>query len=212
MKVTGNPLLTGASGKIGNLVVKQYQDKTVITTVPDMSRRKLSPKQKENNELMSMAIIVAKSYKADPRLKQRACEILQVPPNKVFRAIVKHFLLSKGEGNLFEETEQEKLDKKTATALKKIIRTEIPDAEAYLFGDRAKGVHTTQSDWDLLLLTTRNYSSAIKWKLQENLLNYTLQQGTRATILLVPHTKWETAPEYELLRKRVQDELVTLGS
>jgi hypothetical protein len=47
MIVTGNPLLTGVSGKIKNLVVKQYQDKTVITAVPDMSGRKLSQKQKK---------------------------------------------------------------------------------------------------------------------------------------------------------------------
>jgi hypothetical protein len=54
MIVTGNPLLSGASGKIKNLVVKQYKDKTVITTVPDRSGRKLSQKQKEGNERMQM--------------------------------------------------------------------------------------------------------------------------------------------------------------
>src|SRR5258708_28517291 len=121
MIVTGNPLLIGASGKLKNIVVKQYKDKTVITTVPDMSGRKLTKKQKEANERMQFAIMSAKGITSDPRLKQRACEMLQVPPNKVFRAIVKQFLLTDGYGTIFEETEQEQLDKKTLSTLKTII-------------------------------------------------------------------------------------------
>lgn len=50
-----------------------------------MSGRKLSQKQKDANEKMQMAIIGAKAIIADPRLKQRACEMLKIPPNKVFR-------------------------------------------------------------------------------------------------------------------------------
>ena len=53
MIVTGNPLLTGVSGKLKNIVVKQYKDKTVVTAVPDMSGRKLSQKQKDANEPVS---------------------------------------------------------------------------------------------------------------------------------------------------------------
>src|ERR1044072_7505271 len=93
----GNPLLTGARGKVGNIVVKQYGNQTVITAVPDMSRRKLTQKQKEANEQMQMAIIAAQSLTATPQLKQRTCEMLQVEPNKVFRAIVKQFLLTRSE-------------------------------------------------------------------------------------------------------------------
>ena len=36
MMVTGNPLLMGASGKLKNIVMKQYEGKTVVTAVPDM--------------------------------------------------------------------------------------------------------------------------------------------------------------------------------
>src|SRR5258705_3499388 len=104
MIVTGSPLFIGASGKLKNLVVKQYRDKTVITAVPDMSGRKLSQKQKEANERMRFAIMAAKYITADSRLKQRACEMLQVPPNKVFRAIVKQFLLTGGSWTIFAAT------------------------------------------------------------------------------------------------------------
>lgn len=207
MKVTNNLLLTGVSGKLSNLVVKQYQDKTIVTTRPDMSRRKLTPKQKEVNERMSLAIFAAKAYTASPHLKQRACDTLKVPPNKVFRAIVSHYMLTNGEGPLFEMPVQEKLDSITLAELKKIITKEIPDAAVQLYGTRARGLYDGQSDWDLLILTTRDYSPTIKWKLQEKLCQLTMQKGTRVNILLVPSTTWNTAPEYKVLRKRLEQEL-----
>jgi len=208
MIVTGNPLLTGVSGKLKNLVVKQYKDKTVVTAVPDMSRRKLTQKQKDATDKMKMAIICAKAITSKPRQKQRACEILQVPPNKVFRAIVKKFLLSDGEESIFKETEQEILDKKTLTTLKTIITTDIPDAELFLFGNRANGAYDAQSDWDLLILTTNDYPKTRKWKLQEKLFDVTIQQGTRVNILLAQKDKWHMEKEYEILRKRIEKDLL----
>jgi predicted nucleotidyltransferase len=210
MIVTANPLLTGVTGKLKNIVVKQYKDKTVVTGVPDMSARKLSQKQKDANELMRFAILFAKKNIADPKLKQRACEMLQVPPNKVFRAIVKQFLLTDGHGTIFEETEQEKQDKKTLTHLKTIITAEIPDAELMLFGNRAKGPYGTQSDWDLLILTSNDYPKTLKWELQEKLFDMVLQQGTRVNILLVQKDKWRSEPEYETLRTRIEEELIPI--
>jgi predicted nucleotidyltransferase len=207
MMVTGNPLLTGVSGKIKNLVVKQYQGKTVITSVPDMSHRKLSQKQKEANKRMQLAIFVARGIMEDPRVKQRACEMLEVPPNKVFRAIVKQFLLTDGNGGIFEETEQEKLDKQTLATLITIITTEVPGAELMLFGNRARGTYDAKSDWDILILTANDHPQAIKWELQEKLFHITIQQGTRVNILLVSKAQWYTAPEYEALRTRIEKEL-----
>jgi predicted nucleotidyltransferase len=208
MIVTGNLLLKGVSGKLQNLVVKQYQDKTVITAVPDMSRRKLSQKQKDANERMQTAIRWAKVLTAKPRLKQRACEMLQVPPNKVFRAIVKQYLLTDGEGSIFEETEQERLDKKTVATLKTIITTDIPDAELWLFGNRAMGAYDAQSDWDMLILTTNDYPKTHKWELQEKLFDVTIQQGARVNILLAQKDKWYTEKEYEVLRKKIEENLL----
>lgn len=37
MKVDGIPLFIGASGKLGNILVKQYPGGPVITAIPDMS-------------------------------------------------------------------------------------------------------------------------------------------------------------------------------
>jgi predicted nucleotidyltransferase len=202
-----NPLLAGASGKLQDIVVKQYKDKIVITAVPDMSNRKLSPKQKEANHKMQIAIRAAKALTANPVQKQRACDILQVAPNEVFRAIVKHYLLNEGR-ELFKETEQETQDKQVLVNLKRIILNEVPDAELQLFGNRAKGSFNSQSDWDILILTNDDYSKSLKWELQERLFNATIQQGTRVNILLAQKAKWYSSQEYEVIRKRIEGELV----
>lgn len=206
----GNPLLTGASGKLGNIIVKQYGNQTVITAVPDMSRRKLTQKQKDANENMHMAIGAAKALTATPQYKQRSCEILQVEPNKVFRAIVKQWLLTDGEHPLFQETEQEAADKKTLATLKSIITTEVADAEIMLFGSRAKGAYNAQTDWDILILTNDDKPKTLKWELQEKLFNVTMQQGARVNILLAQKAKWYTAQEFEVIRKRIENELVSV--
>ena len=77
-----------------------------------------------------------------------------------------------------------------------------------LFGNRAKGAFDAQSDWDMLILTTSDYPKTLKWELQEKLFDSTLQQGTRVNILLAQKTKWLTEPEYELIRKRIEEELL----
>jgi predicted nucleotidyltransferase len=191
-----------------NLVVKQYEDKTVLTAVPDMSGRKLTQKQKDANDRMQFAIASAKAITRDPLQKQRACELLQVTPNKVFRAIVKQFLLTEGYGGIFEATEQETADKKTLSTLRTIITAEVPDAAILLFGNRAKGDYNAQNDWDLLVLTTNDYPNTLKWELQEKLFNVTMQQGARVNLLLAQKDKWRTDKEYEVLRKRVEEALL----
>lgn len=206
----GNPLLTGASGKLGNIIVKQYGNQTVITAVPDMSRRKLTQKQKDANEQMQMAIVAAQSLTTTPQLKQRTCEMLHVEPNKVFRAIVKQFLLTDGEHPIFQDTEQEAEDKKTLERLKSIITSEIADAEIMLFGNRVKGAYDAQTDWDILILTNDDKPKTLKWELQEKLFNITMQQGARVNILLAQKAKWYTEKEFEVIRKRIEDELLPI--
>lgn len=208
MIITGNPLLVGASGKLKGLVVKQYQDKTVLSAIPDMSHRKLSQKQLAANERMQEAIFSAQHITKNPIQKQRACERLQVPPNKVFRALVKLFLLNDDYDKVLGETEQEKRDKLTLATLKTTITSKLPDAEIWLFGNRAKGAISAQNDWDLLILTGKNYPQTRKWELQEKLFAITIPQGTRVNMLLAQKDKWNSDKEYEVLRKRIEQELV----
>ena len=209
--ISRNYLLNRASGRLGNIVVKHYDDLTVITTVPDMSRRKLSAKQKEANERMQLAILSARHITGHPERKQRACELLQVPANKVFRAIVKEYLLTDGKSSLFQETEPEKRERQALAELKNAILTELPDAELCLFGEKAKNPGMPSPHWDLLALTKQEHPPLQKWQLQEKLQAITMPLGMQANMLLVQKEKWVNAAEYEELRKRIAAELVVLS-
>jgi len=81
-----------------DVVVKKYRGKSIITSYPDMSRRKLSPKQIEINEIMDDASHYAKNVIANEKLKAEAQVRLDVPSNRLYHALVKeYFQVERGE-------------------------------------------------------------------------------------------------------------------
>ncbi|MBO9661146.1 MAG: hypothetical protein J7527_20145 [Chitinophagaceae bacterium] len=142
--ISNNPLLSKASGRLGNIVVKQYGDKTVISAFPTTSRRKRTAKQKESNLRMKMAILCAQKVTRNPSSKQRACELLNVPANKVFRAIVKEYLLTDGDSSLFRQTDQESQDALTLKELKATIAMDAPGSQVMLFGEKVKNPRSSE--------------------------------------------------------------------
>jgi hypothetical protein len=92
--VTYNPFVQNASGAVGKqLVFKRYYDKTVISKMPDMSRRVLSEKQIESNERMRMANLYAKFIYKTEEGKLKARIRLKLPAHKsLFHALVKEYL------------------------------------------------------------------------------------------------------------------------
>jgi len=87
-----NLLLKNLSGHLGRqIVIKQYSGKTVVSKYPDMSRRKLSPKQVENNEIMADASYRAKGVIANEELRNAAQIRLNVTSNKLYTALVKEY-------------------------------------------------------------------------------------------------------------------------
>jgi hypothetical protein len=94
MATTNNPIFHLASGKVaGDLILKKYYDKTVISKKPDMSKRVLSPKQIEQNERMSMATAHAQFICSSEERKAKERVRLKVPPHKsVFRALIKEHI------------------------------------------------------------------------------------------------------------------------
>jgi len=60
-KTVNNPLLTGVSGRIGDLLIKQYKSGTVITMMPSHNkRRKPTERQKRQREIFGVAVKHAK--------------------------------------------------------------------------------------------------------------------------------------------------------
>jgi hypothetical protein len=94
MAIVDNIYMKNASGSIGKqLVFKRYYDKTVISKMPDMSRRVLSEKQIESNERMWLATKWAKAWNKIEEEKVKARIRLKVPAHKsVFHALVKEYL------------------------------------------------------------------------------------------------------------------------
>jgi hypothetical protein len=89
-----NPVMQNASGSIGKMLVfKRYYDKTVVTKMPDMSKRVLSAKQIEYNERMRIANWYAKYIYRTEEDKIKARVRLKLPAHKsLFHALVKEHL------------------------------------------------------------------------------------------------------------------------
>jgi hypothetical protein len=69
-QIKENIILKGLSGRVGkNLVFKHYGNKTVVSAYPDMSKVKLSAKQKKENKRFRKAMAYARSQMSDPESK-----------------------------------------------------------------------------------------------------------------------------------------------
>jgi len=92
MAISENLIFKNVSGHIGKQIVfKQYGNKTVVSKYPDMSKRKLSPKQLKVNETMQEANWEAKSIMADEVLRTAAQVRLNVTRNKLYTSLIKEY-------------------------------------------------------------------------------------------------------------------------
>jgi hypothetical protein len=95
MATTNNILLNKVSGQLGKEVVfKQYGDKTVLSKYPDMTRRKLTPKQKRINTIMADANEVAREILADEEQRDAAQVRLNVTRNRLYTALIREYFKS----------------------------------------------------------------------------------------------------------------------
>jgi disulfide oxidoreductase YuzD len=92
MATSENILLKMMSGHLGKqLVIRQYGDKTVVSKYPDMSRRKLSAKQKQVNKTMIEANVFAKKIMINDKLRNEAQLRLNVKRNKLYTSLIKEY-------------------------------------------------------------------------------------------------------------------------
>ena len=92
MAISENLIFKNVSGHIGKQIVfKHYGEKTVVSKYPDMSKRKLSPKQLRVNEIMQEANYEAKRILADEELRTAAQVRLNVTRNKLYTSLIKEY-------------------------------------------------------------------------------------------------------------------------
>src|SRR5258705_13620120 len=92
MAISENLIFKNMSGHIGKQIVfKRYGDKTVVSKYPDMSKRKLSPKQLRVNEIMEEANDEAKNILDNEELRTAAQVRLNVTRNKLYTSLIKEY-------------------------------------------------------------------------------------------------------------------------
>jgi uncharacterized protein len=94
------------------------------------------------------------------------------------------------------------------SSIKAQIQKVIPGAKVLLFGSRAYGLPTEESDWDILVLTKEKHPKTTKRLIQDKLFPISLEFATFINLLLVQQDEWETSPGYYSLRKNIGDNLI----
>jgi hypothetical protein len=84
--------LSGLSGLIGPVVLKQYATKTVITSKPDMTRVRRTTKQKTNALKFADAVLFARTVLYDPAKKLQFEKKLK-KGQSVYHAALSDYLL-----------------------------------------------------------------------------------------------------------------------
>jgi hypothetical protein len=75
-----------------DVVIKNVRGKTIVTSYPDMSKRQLSPKQIEMNDLMEEASSYAQGTIRNEELKNAAQLRLNVTSNRLYHALVREYM------------------------------------------------------------------------------------------------------------------------
>jgi predicted nucleotidyltransferase len=78
-----------------------------------------------------------------------------------------------------------------------------------LFGSRAYGVPSEESDWDILVLTKDNHPKATKRLIQDKLFPISLEFSTFINLILVQENDWTSNPGYYSLRKNIGNNLIS---
>ena len=95
--------------------------------------------------------------------------------------------------------------------IRKVIYDKDPNAEAYLFGSRARGDDKADSDWDILILIDeQEVTNEIEDKFREGLYDLELELGQIISAFIYPNDFWKNQLLYSPLYRAVKNEGVVL--
>ena len=95
--------------------------------------------------------------------------------------------------------------------IRKAIHQADPDAEAYLFGSRARGDHHSSSDWDILILVNApKVTNEIEDQFRDKLYDLELETGQVISVFIYPKNYWDGSLKYSPLYKNVKKEGVRI--
>ncbi len=93
---------------------------------------------------------------------------------------------------------------KTVATIKSRVKEIAPDAKVVLYGSRAYGQPSDESDWDLLILTHQPVDRQLKNKIQSGLFPISVNIGAFINILTVQQSEWANNPAYYTLRQSIK--------
>jgi len=96
MAILKNMLFNELSGRIGDIVFKQYKQGVVISKVADMSNVKATAKQKKARKEFAAAVAYARKINGDPALR-KAFESKIGKDARVYQSAIKAYYKSKKE-------------------------------------------------------------------------------------------------------------------
>jgi predicted nucleotidyltransferase len=80
--------------------------------------------------------------------------------------------------------------------IKRLVHEVLAGAQVILFGSRANGTATEESDWDVLVLTKQNVDRALKQKMHRHVFPLSVEEATVISILIIQEDKWQSDPSY----------------
>jgi len=94
------------------------------------------------------------------------------------------------------------------SSIKSQILSVVPDAKVLLFGSRAYGTPTKESDWDILILTDQPVNSSIKNEIHRSIFPISVKIGAFINTLTVQKDEWENNPSYYSLHQTIKDRML----
>lgn len=93
------------------------------------------------------------------------------------------------------------------SSITKVIHEKDPDAEAFLFGSRARGDNRFDSDWDILILIdSMTVTNEIEDKFRNDLYDLEIESGQLISTFIYTKDFWETKLVFSPLYKNVKKE------
>lgn len=95
-------------------------------------------------------------------------------------------------------------------SIKSQILKVAPGAKVMLFGSRAYGAPTEESDWDILILTPQPVSTSLKRSIHDMLFPISLSIAAFINTVTVQENEWDKNPSYYSLYQSVAGRMVAL--
>ncbi|MFO7850838.1 MAG: nucleotidyltransferase domain-containing protein [Bacteroidales bacterium] len=104
------------------------------------------------------------------------------------------------------------MDQKTIRdKIKNTIYSKDPNAIVYLFGSRARGDFSMDSDWDVLILVdNKKVTNSVEDKFRDDLYDIELESGQVISAFIYPKEYWKSISTYSPLFKNVKREGIRL--